>query len=278
MHWRRISFGIKFGVVVCCVFSASSYEADAQVYPPTNVGYNRPNQQPFCVPAAQDVIADTQSHIFTVDGFAIDSYEWSDSGLPVALSEIFPMVVSPKSQAASSFNRAAMGFGFKVWTNMGGPPRSNLQSDNNEDFEIDYAQNKDALPGVISISYLWNKYTHGAPHPEFGGSDFNWIVAQNRTVEVDDIFDTKTDWKNGLANAIIAGLLKANQSHLEYRFAANDTIREVSDPTRWAITKCGLRVDTDTYGDVEYVDGAPGFLASWSSLKPYLRHGGLVDP
>jgi len=351
MNYRRTLGAVKFCLFVSCLLTVSSYEAAAQVYPPTKDGLRqlvaadiaflpRPyalklqkkeadweqdigvkcykrwvgpafsqthcvsdgaggikcskqtihNLVPAsCFPTAKNVIADIQAHIFKVDGFVIDSNEWSGnipspeipapggglmpSGLPVALSQIFPKVVSTESPAAEAFNRAAMDFGLNIWTHMGGPTRSNPESDNNEDFEIDYAQNKDPLPGVISISYSWGDAPHDAAHGQFGGYDFNWNIAQKRPVEVDDIFDTTTDWKHGLATAILAAFQSSNQSYFA-NSTADDIIDEVSDPARWAITTAGLRVDTDAYEVGPYAVGAPSAVASWSALKPYLKHGG----
>lgn len=355
MIYRSTLGTIWFGLILGCVLTAPSYEANAKVYPPTKAGLRqlvaadaaflpRPyalklqkketdweqgigvkcykrwvgpafsqthcisngaggtkcsnqtirNVVPAsCFPEAKNVIADIQAHIFMIDGFVIDSDDWLDdipspeipapggglmpSGSPVALSQIFPKVVSPQSLPAKSFNRAAMDFGLSIWTNMGGPTRSNPGSGNNEDFEIDYAQNDDPLPGVISISYSWGNYSHDAVHGEGGTYDFNWNVAERRPVEAGDIFDTKTGWKHGLATAILAAFQKTNQ----YYFAnstADDIVSEVSDPARWAVTKVGLRVDTDTYEVAAYSAGAPSAVATWSSLKPYLNHEGLIAP
>jgi hypothetical protein len=247
-----------------------------------------PNSRPFCFPAAKDVIADIQAHTFAVDGFVIDRDIWSltipatdgDStpvDSPVVLSQIFPKVVSPPSADARAFNEAAMNFGLDIWSRLGGPPRSDPGSDVSDDYSIDYAQNNDPLPGVISVSFSWSDYPHGAAHGEFGGYDFNWDVAQQRPVAIDDIFDTKTDWKIGLATAILAAFQSADDSYFGDSAPA-DIVADVSDPARWAITKAGLRIDTDAYEVGGYSDGAPSAIASWSSLKPYLKHGGLVVP
>jgi hypothetical protein len=328
MNCQRTLVTIRSGLFVGCLLTATTYEADAQVFAPTKEGlqqlvlqdaamlptpyatklrkklsdwehgvgvkcYNFPNRSPICSPEAKDVIADIQVHIFMIDGFVIDSDEWSDnipspeipapggglmpSGLPVALSQIFPKVVSSQSPAAKSFNTAAKQFGLSIWRNMGGPPRSNPEGDKSRDFEIDYAQNNNPLPGVISISYSWGDYSHGAAHGEFGGYDFNWNVAQKRPLEVGDLFNTKTDWEHGLATAILAAFQNSNQDYFA-NSTADDIVGEVSDPTRWAVTKVGLRVDTDAYEVGGYSYGAPSAVASWSSLKPYLKRGGLVDP
>ncbi len=326
MNYRRTLGTIRFGLFVCCVLSASAYHAAAKVYPPTQAGlqqlvaddspmlptpyaiklrkklsdwehgvgvkcYNFPNVRPFCFPAAKDVIADIQAHIFKVDGFVIDSTEWkasmpsngtstADGGLPdtpINLDQVFPQIVSPNTPTTLAFNKAVTDFGLKVWTEEGGPPRAYPEQDDDEDVEVDYAQNPDPLPGVISIFFSWGDYPHGAAHGEFGGYDFNWNVAQKRPVEVGDIFDTKTDWKHGLATAILAAFQNADPSYFENSTAA-DIIGEVSDPGRWAITKPGLRIDTDVYEVGPYSASAPEVVESWSLLKSYLRRGGLVDP
>jgi hypothetical protein len=248
----------------------------------------------FCFPAAKDVIADIQAHIFKVDGFVIDSTEWKDSmpsdgpsiandGLPakpITLDQVFPQIVSPNTPTTQAFNKAVTDFGLTIWSEEGGPPRSDPEQDDDEDVDVDYAQNPAPLPGVISISVSWGQYGHGAAHGEFGQYDFNWNVAQKRPVQISDIFDESTDWKSGLANSLAAAFQDALADYpLKHSYVTGDFLLPfVSDPSRWAILKTGIRLDTDTDELGGYSAGAPSAVASWSSLKPYLKHGGLAAP
>jgi hypothetical protein len=255
--------------------------------------YHFPNVAPFCTPAVKDVIVDIQSHISKIDGLVIDSDEWSDQipasevpadgggvmqgGLPVTLSQVLPRAVLPISPASASFNEAVMDFGRELWKRLGGPPRSNPGIDSFEDVDIDYALDSDSLPGVISVVFPWNYDEHGAAHGEFGFNDFNWNVAQNRPVEISDIFDTKTDWRHGLADAMMQAFQNENEAFFG-NYTEDQMAQAVSDPTQWGLTKRGLRMDTQTYEAGGYAAGAPAAIVDWAELKPYLKKGGLVTP
>jgi hypothetical protein len=51
---------------------------------------------------------------------------------------------------------------------------------------------------------------------------------------------------------------------------------EISDSTRWAVLRTGLRIDTNPYEVCPYMCGAPSATIPWSALKPYLKPGGLA--
>jgi hypothetical protein len=104
---------------------------------------------------------------------AIEMYNLGDR-CPLQLSEAIPQIYKPVTGKSRLFNQAAEKFGQGLWTSEGGPQRSNPDLDGDADLSLDWSQDKDSLPPVLSINFVLSEYTRGAAHGDSGNYSFNW--------------------------------------------------------------------------------------------------------
>lgn len=253
--------------------------------------YRAGNGQKYCYPDAKAVIKTIQTHIFKMDGYLFDSKDWSTSfqmspenlkqiggaSTPISLNQDIPQIVAPLDGQSRAFNAAVKTHLEFLWAQSGGPPRANPQADQCCDFELDYSPNTDALPGIISLSFEFDNYRHGAAHGEGKMTDFNWSLALKRHVTPADLFRPHIDWQLGVATAGVAAFARAlKDSDFQHQHSPADMEQAFSDPQAWALLRSGLRIDTGSYEVCAYMCGAPSATIPWSALKPFLRNGGLV--
>jgi hypothetical protein len=247
------------------------------------------SKQRYCYPEAKTVIQTIQSHIFKMDGYVFDGEDWSTSvqmsptalehvggaSTAISLDQDIPQIVAPLDAKSRAFNAAVKSYLLFLWMQLGGPPRTNPQADQCCDFELDYAPNTDALPGVISLSITLDNYTHGAVHGEGKMEDFNWSLTLNRHIIPADLFRPDTNWQLGVATAGVVAFAGVPQYSENLRTPENME-QLFSDPRSWALLRSGLKIDTGSYEVCPYMCGAPAATIPWSSLKSYLKPGGLV--
>ncbi len=243
-----------------------------------------------CRPDARVLIETIQRHVFELDGYVFDDEEWSASfqlspatlrelggaSPPVTLDQNIPHIVAPHDARSRAFNAGVTSYFNLLWRQLGGPPRTNPQSDQYSDFELDYSANHDALPSVISLSITLDHYTHGAAHGEGDTEDFNWSLALNRPITPADLFKSDSHWQLGVATAGVAAFASILQDS-DFAHTPEDMEKSFADPHSWAILKSGLRIDTGSYEICPYTCGEPSATIPWSALKAYLKPGAVVQ-
>jgi hypothetical protein len=224
----------------------------------------------------------------TIEGFRLVDQKWAasipthdDSGptLPVVLQQNIPEIISPFTKATKAFNDGMSAFARSIWSNAGAPRRADRLEDTGEDFQLDYAPNHDALPGVLSISMTMNSSSHDAPRGSSDAFDFNWNIAARRSVRPEDIFDANVDWQQGVGNAAIAAFERAgvlDNNYFMYDYGRAALIENLANPIRWVVLKSGLRIDASQGEICPFMCGMPTATIPWSELKAYLKPGGLV--
>jgi hypothetical protein len=202
---------------------------------------------------------------------------------PVILDQTIPLIESPSSYLARTYNVALLRLAAKWWITLGGPPDNLASSDPSTDVWLDceavgfqppvdnYTAKPDdeMLPNVISASCGIYRNVHGGAH---GGGiywGFNWILNQGREIRASDVFRTNSNWQSALTTALYpAGVTLADGMK----------VPDLSNTAHWVLETKGLGL---TYSMNEFSgteDGGLGAFAlvSWSTLKRYLKPGGIV--
>jgi uncharacterized protein len=122
-------------------------------------------------------------------------------------------------------------------------------------------------------------YEHGAPHGYTNGSFLNWLLEARRELQLVDLFDDKTDWRNKLAALITQkkGELEAGYGS-RYIAPGEDLdsglidIDKIDPSSDWLISKekNGLAFRFDQWNSNQYVLVA----IDWGTLDPYLSKNG----
>jgi len=202
---------------------------------------------------------------------------------PIKLHEAIPEIESSQSDVGGPFNAAVTTFAQRLWTGIGGPPKSNPALSAYADLNLDWVQNTDAISSLISIKFYIDIEPRGAGHGTVGSYNFNWVIAGARPLSPGDIFNLKTSWQFLLADAATEALRQQSGDTLPVpgKFDIGSTrsgmATIVSDPINWVVTCNGLRIDFNE-GDVAgYGYGRPSVLVKWSSLKEVLNRNGLAQ-
>jgi hypothetical protein len=97
---------------------------------------------------------------------------------------------------------------------------------------------------------------------------YNWLVAQHRPIQPEDIFSSNSDWRRALTV-----LVDADRGKAPWAGKLN-----IADTHHWVLGSDGLGFafsNSDFTGYFSPCEGCVDVIP-WSKLAPYLRKGGIV--
>ena len=130
----------------------------------------------------------------------------------------------------------------------------------------------DMLPGVASFGIDISQYCNGCSVQRNWPTPINWIIAKDRPVAADDVFNSATNWQQALTDQACArstgcGLLYLTNLPVEAAF-----------PPNWLLSQEGIVIMYSAKDPVSNMyEGTEGTVfVPWANLKPYLKKDGLV--
>jgi uncharacterized protein len=131
---------------------------------------------------------------------------------------------------------------------------------------------------LVSCEISDYQYEHGAPHGITEGSCLNWLLEARRELQLVDLFDNKTDWRNKLA-ALITQKKEEQEAtdRIRYRAPGEDLVPGLIDidkitPSDWLISK-----EKDGLAFIIYPPNFRYYVLvtiDWKTLDPYLSKSG----
>lgn len=207
----------------------------------------------------------------------------SDPGADT-IEQQLPQIVSPVTPQAVVFNQNVKRYFETAWANCKGPKTSNPTSHppgknawmwagagtSDNDWPQDL---QNMLPGVISIRFEFN-WEFPPGHPGTCIYDFNWLMAGERLVELNDIFDPSKNWQKAMIKNVNTQRPPWPQS-----WPAPDLSKQIIDPTGWLLNQQGIELvfGQGEFGGYENGGATEGVVVPWSNLKPYLKKGGPIS-
>jgi len=178
------------------------------------------------------------------------------------LEESFPQIDNPRNDADRAFNKAAQDFAKDVKLDAEGA------ADITAGYEIVSVSDK-----LISINFETGMYGHGAAHPIGESAMLNWLVAEGRPLNPDDIFVKGSGWRKFVIDRCRAELSKDEEYDVRRTGKVGDG---PTRPERWRFGKDGLRIHFNQYEVASYAAGEPEVVIPWADLKPYLTAAGAA--
>jgi uncharacterized protein YecT (DUF1311 family) len=117
----------------------------------------------------------------------------------------------------------------------------------------------------ISVELGLDWYGHGAAHANSSLGNFHFLTAEERPLEVTDIFEGKR-WGTELAD-LVAERASVDLRNGEITYDAETMMQFATDPQRWNFTRAGLMVQ---FQDQEVTPGSPAVSVAWGPLRDYL--------
>jgi hypothetical protein len=208
----------------------------------------------------------------------------SDSGAETLVQEL-PQIINPMTPQAVVFNQSIKNFVETTWANYNWPKTINSKSNLPDDdyylwagagsWDNEPTQDmQNMLQNVISIRFVFMDAVHGAGA---GRSviDFNWLLTKERQVKLSDIFDPGTNWRKAMIESV-----NAQRPPWPGNYPEPDLSNQISDnPSAWLLRKDGIEL-TFSQGDFDGSENGgelAGPVVPWSSLKAFLKKGGLVS-
>jgi hypothetical protein len=126
---------------------------------------------------------------------------------------------------------------------------------------------------LISINFLQSVYYAGAAHPLPFSETVNYDLAQDRTIELDDLFQDGIEYLPVLSQYALNDLRQ--QGVLEWEEGASATQENFDS---WNITLEGLLFTFDPYQVAPYAAGFQEVLIPYGVIQHLLHSGAFVPP
>ena len=189
----------------------------------------------------------------------------------------YPQMLTPRSPAASAFERAARAIAFgkdavKEYREMERPMAKGAENYYEATYNLAYAD-----PKLVSLVFTFDTFTGGA-HPNHARTTLLFDMTQGRALGLADVL---ADPKAAVSE--IAALCKAKLEEQAKKedwelFDNADVAAVVGEASNWAADKDGIDILFDPYSIAAYVVGPRECRLSYADLKQWLKPGGPLPP
>ena len=201
----------------------------------------------------------------------------------ITLDLLFPVIADPRTAEAKNYNTAIRQIIHQWWKTIGGPKDNSQSADPGTGYNLNcvpvgepeaYGQPPadQMLPGVISMSCVAAADLLASGTANGGLAwGYNWLLAQHRPIQPDDIFAPNSGWLKALTL-----LLDADRKR--FGLAPWATKLDAADRHHWFLGSAGLGFAYSNSEFSGYASPCEGCfdVIPWSKLAPYLRKGGVV--
>jgi uncharacterized protein YecT (DUF1311 family) len=200
--------------------------------------------------------------VYSVESYSVipDTTAEADAWNKVATREISVPRVDGGSAEAKAFNMLIIDQG----------PKLEGPMDETSDIST-RATIEDVTPTRISVAINNWWYGHGAAHGNYDISYLHFLRAEQRALEVSDVFD-KPGWEEKLGELALAKLDETIEGGI-WEESRADAPKVAADPSRWSFSTEGLVIQYQPYEVTAYAAGAPTVTIPWAQLTDYLAEG-----